>query len=108
MTTHLDTLERELASALRPIAKAGPHALPRAVENEPARLRFVGAIDELNRLKWSWERIARHLDCTRTMVFSVYHGHRYVSAWMLDRLDSMPELQALPTRLRVAQLRKVS
>jgi hypothetical protein len=108
VTTHLDAIDRELSALLRPLAKGGPHALPKAVENEPARSRFVASVDELNRQSWSWERIARHLDCTRTMVIAVYHGHRYVSAWMLDRLDAMPELQALPTRMRVAQLRKVS
>jgi hypothetical protein len=105
---HLDSIDRELATLLRPVAKAGPHGLPHAAENEPARLRFVASIDELDRQGWSWERIARHLNCTRTMVIAVYHGHRYVSARWLDRFDAMPELQALPTRMRVAQLRKVS
>jgi hypothetical protein len=108
MPDHLDALEQELALALRPIAKAGPRSLPHSVENEPARLRFAGAVDELDRLGWSWEKIARALNCARTTVIAVYHGHRYVPARYLDTLDSLPELQALPTRLRVAQLRRVS
>lgn len=102
MTTVLDTIDEELSLVLRPIAKSAPR-LPRSEQNEPARLRFVAALDALG---WSWDRVATLLGCSKTSVIAVYKGHRYVSAWMLDRLDTVPEIRALPTRERVAQLRR--
>jgi hypothetical protein len=99
----LDTIDAELACVLRPLAKATPR-LPHADENEPARERFVKSIDALG---WSWDRIARFLDCAKTSVIAVYKGHRYVPARWLDKLDTVPEIKAMPTLLRAAQLRKV-
>ena len=103
-THRLDALQADLSALVRPLAKTAPGRLPRSVENEPARERFVLSVD---RLGWSWDRIAKYLRCTKTTVIAVYHGHRYVSAWMLDALDSVPELELLPTRSRVEQLKKV-
>lgn len=102
MTDVLDTIDSELSSLLRPVAKTAPR-LPRSEENEPARLRFVAAIDALG---WSWDHVARFLGCSKTSVIAIYKGHRYVSAWVLDKLDTVPEIRALPTKERVAQLRK--
>jgi hypothetical protein len=107
--SHLDAIDRELDSLVPGLAKTRPTGLPRAAENEPARERFVEAIKRLRTAHgWSWDRVARCLGCSKTMVISVYDGDRYVSAWMLDLLDALPELQALPTHIRVAQLRRVS
>lgn len=104
MADHLDAIDAELACVLRPIAKAEPR-LPRAAENEPARERFVASVDALG---WSWDRLSRFLGCTKTTTIAVYKGHRYVSAWMLDKLDTVPEIKGLPTLRRAQQLRKVS
>jgi hypothetical protein len=107
-TEHLDAIDRELNALVPRLAKTRPTGLPHAEENEPARQRYVAAVNALKANGWSWDRLARFLNCAKTTVISVYDGDRYVSAWMLDRLDDMPELQALPTHMRVAQLRRVS
>ncbi len=106
MTDVLDTIDRDLALVLRPIAKTGPK-LPHAAANEPSRQRFVASVDALDAHGWSWERIARFLGHARTSVIAVYKGERYVPARWLDQLDLVPEIKALPTQLRAAQLRKV-
>lgn len=101
----------ELAAGLearqRPgIAKTTPGALPRSRENAEAHTRYIAAVDELRRHGWSWDRLARYLNLTKTHVIGIYHGHRYVTAWVLDEMDKLPDLDVLPTRLRLVQVNK--
>lgn len=100
----LEEMARELEASALPSAKPGPVKAWRLAANEPARTRFVAAVDQLDALGWSWERIGALLGCTKQHVMGLYHGSSCVPAYMLDTLDELPELNALPTRLRNRQL----
>jgi hypothetical protein len=100
----LDDCQRALDARGPSIAKAGP--LPHSAEDKQAHERFTKCVAELRRHGWSDDRIARKLGIARTTFISVFRGHHYVAARWLDTLDAMPELDALPTKLRVQQLQR--
>ncbi len=103
----LDRAASDLACAATPPAKLGPASEERDRWNANALARFRTAVNHLGQFKWSWDRIAKYLGCSRTHVLRLYKGHGRVPAYMLDRLDDLPELACLPARMRVEQLRKV-
>lgn len=103
----LERAASEIACTAAPPAKLGPESAERDRWNANALARFVSAVDHLGQLRWSWDRIAKYLGCTRTHVRRLYRGHGRVPAYMLDHLDDLPELACLPARMRVEQLRKV-
>lgn len=103
----LDRAASDLACAAAPPAKLGPGSEERDRWNAPALARFKLSCDTLGQLSWSWDRIAKYLGCSRTHVLRLYRGHGRPPAYMLDRLDDLPELACLPARMRVEQLRKV-
>jgi hypothetical protein len=101
-----EQIARDLDACVKAGAKPGPVKAFRDAANEPARQRFQASIDRLDEFGWSWQRIADCLGCTKTHVIGVYHGHSHVQAYMLDELDKIPELQALPARMRAEQLKR--
>jgi hypothetical protein len=101
-----EQIDTDLAAFGQPHAKPGPAKAMRIAANIPALERFRASVDRLDEFDWSWQRIGEYLGCTKQNVMSVYHGHSMVPAYMLDKLDLLPELQALPAKLRAQQLRR--
>lgn len=103
----LDRAASDLAALIEPHAKPEPDTVFRDAANAEALARFVAAVNRLDEFGWSWERIGKYLRCSKQEVMAVYRGRPRVPAYMLDLLDRLPELQALPARMRVDQLRRV-
>ncbi len=105
--TAAEQISRDLAAYDDADASFGPQRRQNEIDNEPSLRRFKASVDRLRQLGWSWEKVARFLGCARQTVMGVYEGHPYVPARYLDKFDLLPELNALPARMRAQQLKKV-